>query len=140
MASLALSAAPAASPSRKAYWAGMVLSVLPSLFLLFDTGLHLFRSPMAVEGTVKLGYPASMLLPIGIIQLVALILYWAPRTSALGALVWTGYLGGAVATHVRAGDPLFSHILFPIYFAAMLWAGLCLRDPAVRAVLPFKRR
>jgi len=121
--------------SRKAVWTGRTLSGLVVLFLTFDAGMKLFALPAAVEGTTKVGYPASALLGIGIVQLVCLAFYLIPRTALIGAVLWTGYLGGAVAAHVRIGDPLFSHILAPIYFAAILWAGLWLRDRRVGALL-----
>ena len=115
-------------------WAGRGLTAIAALFLAMDATMHLLRPAMAVEGTVKLGFSAAVLLPLGIIQVVSLILYLYPRTAALGALIWTGYLGGAVATHVRIGDPLFTHILMPVYVAALLWAGLALRDRRVFAL------
>jgi hypothetical protein len=100
-----------------------------------DAVMKVMRVPAAVEGTTKVGYPAGVLIPLGIIQLVCLALYLIPRTRVLGAILWTGYLGGAVATHVRMGDPLFTHILFPVYVAVLLWGGLYLRDVRLRAVL-----
>ena len=122
--------------SKKAVWTGRVLSGLAVLFLLFDAGVKVLQHPMAVQGTVELGYPQGVLVTLGIVQLVCLALYLIPRTAVLGAILWTGYLGGAVATHVRIGHPLFSHILFPVYVAALLWVGLWLRDERLRTVLP----
>ena len=90
---------------------------------------------VAVEGTTQLGYPASVIVPIGIVQVVCLLLYVLPRTAVLGAVLWTGYLGGAIATHVRIGNPLFTFVLFPVYVAGLLWGGLWLRDRRVRALL-----
>jgi hypothetical protein len=87
---------------------------------------------MAVQGTVALGYPASTIVPIGLIELACLVVYLVPRTAPLGAVLWTGYLGGAIATHVRLGNPLFTHVLFPIYVTVLLWGGLWLRDRRVR--------
>lgn len=116
-------------------WSGRTLSAIAILFLSFDIVLKLMQHPMAVQGTKQLGYPAGMILPLGIIELIALILYLVPRTSLFGVIIWTGYLGGAVATHVRISDPLFSHILFPTYVAALLWGGLVLRDARFRALL-----
>ena len=116
-------------------WTGRTLSAIAILFLSFDVVLKLMQHPMAVQGTKQLGYPAAMILPLGIIELIALILYLIPRTSLFGVILWTGYLGGAVATHVRIGDPLFSHILFPTYVAALLWGGLVLRDARYRVLL-----
>jgi hypothetical protein len=125
--------------STRALWAGRVLSGLVALFLLFDAGMKVLTVPAAVEGTTSLGYPASVLFGLGVVQVLCLILYLIPRTAMLGAIVWTGYLGGAIATHVRVENPLFSHVLFPIYVAAFLWAGLWLREPRVRAVFPIYR-
>src|SRR5262249_62375453 len=102
-------------------WSGRVLSALAILFLLFDITLHLLHPPFVIEGTKQIGYPISVIAPLGIIELVCLILYLIPRTSVLGAILFTGYLGGAVATHVRLDNPRFTHILFPIYVAAFLW-------------------
>jgi hypothetical protein len=126
--------------SRKALWGGRVASGLAVAFLLFDASMKVLQPPAAVEGTVTLGYPASILFSLGVIQLLCLSAYVIPPTAVLGAVLWTGYLGGAIATHVRVGNPLFTHVLFPIYVAALLWGGLWLRDPAVRAVLPLRRR
>ena len=117
-------------------WIGRVLSGLAVLFLTFDAAIKLLRLPMAIEGTTQLGYPAGVVLPLGVLQLVCLALYVLPRTSVLGALLWTGYLGGAIATHVRLGNPLFTHVLFPIYVALLLWGGLWLRDSRLRELLP----
>jgi hypothetical protein len=121
-----------------AVWAGRVLSGLAVLFMMFDAGIKLLERPEAVQGTTQLGYPESVVFGLGVVQLVCLIVYLVPRTSVLGAVLWTGYLGGAIATHVRLGNPLFSHVLFPTYVAAFLWVGLWLRDERLRAVLPFR--
>jgi hypothetical protein len=91
---------------------------------------------IAAEATQQLGYPPHLLPVIGWIEVICLVLYLVPRTSVFGALLWTGYLGGAVATHFRIGNPLPSHTLFPIYIATLLWLGLWLRDRRLRAVLP----
>jgi hypothetical protein len=125
--------------SRKQLILGRVLSTLATLFLLFDAVGKLLRPVAVIEGTTQLGWPASVILPLGIIQAVLIALYVVPRTSVLGALLWTGYLGGAIATHVRIGNPLFSHILFPTYVAALLWGGLWLRDRRLRALLPLSK-
>lgn len=122
--------------SRKAQITGRVLSGIAVLFLLFDAIGKLMRPAAVIEGTTQLGYPAEVILPLGIIQAICIILYLVPRTAVLGAILWTGYLGGAVATHVRIDNPLFSHILFPVYVAALLWGGLSLRDRRTRALLP----
>ena len=124
----------AAPRSKAALWTGRVLSGLAVLFMLMDASMKLLQLPVAVEGTTSLGYPASVIFTLGVIQLVCLIAYLVPRTAVLGAILWVGYLGGAVAAHVRLGNPLFSHILFPLYVAAFLWVGLALRDDRVKAL------
>jgi hypothetical protein len=128
-----------ATSAQKARRAGYVLSGLAVLFLLFDATMKVLQVPMALQGTIQLGYPMSVVLPLGIVQLICLAVYLFPRTSVLGAVLWTGYLGGAIATHVRVGDPLFSHVLFPVYVAALLWGGLWLRDGHLREVLPVRK-
>lgn len=122
--------------SRAAKITGRFLSSLAILFLLFDAIGKLVQPVQVIEGTTQLGWPASVLTTLGVIQLVCLIAYVIPRTSFFGAILWTGYLGGAIATHLRIGNPLFSHVLFPIYIAALLWLGLWLRDRRFRALLP----
>ena len=126
--------------SRAAQIAGRFLSSLAVVFLLFDAIGKLAQPVQVIEGTTQLGWPASVLTTLGVIQLVCLIAYVVPRTAVLGAILWSGYLGGAVATHLRIGNPLFSHTLFPIYVAALLWLGLYLRDTRVRALFPLPRR
>jgi len=113
-------------------WAGGVLSGLSILFLLVDSGMKLAKARVSVEGTIELGYPESAVFVIGAILLVCTALYAVSRTSVLGAVLLTGYLGGAVATQLRVGNPLFSHILFPVYFGTLVWAGLYLRDQRLR--------
>lgn len=121
--------------SRKRLWAGRVLSALAVLFLLFDAGIKLANAAPVAESFGQLGWPASLAAGLGILELVLLAVYLIPRTSILGAILWTGYLGGAIATHVRVGNPLFSHVLFPIYIAALLWGGLYLRDGRLRSLV-----
>ncbi len=119
---------------------GYVFSGLAMLFLAFDASLKLLQVTAAVDSTGELGYQANVLLPLGLVQAALLLLYLVPRTAVLGALLWTGYLGGAVATHVRVDNPLFTHILFPVYVAVLLWGGLWLRDARLRALLPIRSR
>jgi hypothetical protein len=119
---------------------GWGLTGFAALFLAFDTVLKLAQLTPAVEGTVALGYPAHLVLVIGVIELFCLVLYLVPPTSVLGAVFLTGYLGGAVATHVRIGSPLPSHTLFPIYVALLVWGGLYLRDARLRELLPLRSR
>jgi hypothetical protein len=124
-----------ARPSSAVIWTGRVLSGLAVAFLTFDGAMKVLRLPMAVEGTVALGYPASTVFGIGVLEVVCLALYLIPRTSLTGAVLWTGYLGGAIATQVRVGNPLVTHVLFPIYVAVLLWGGLYLRDSRVSVML-----
>lgn len=125
--------------SNAARRAGQIVSALPILFLLFDSVVKFFNVPAVAEAQNQLGIPQNLTPAIAIVELACLLLYMIPRTSPLGAMLLTGYLGGAVAIHVRVGNPLFSHILFPVYVGVMLWAGLCLRNPRLReAVFPPK--
>ena len=119
--------------------AGYVLAALVALFLAFDTIAKVFVFAPAVQGTTQLGYPAQSVLWIGIIELLCVVLYLVPGTAVLGALLLTGYLGGAVASQLRIGAPLLSHTLFPIYVAALLWGALYIRETRLRQLLPFRR-
>lgn len=121
-------------------WASRIMWGIAVLFMLFDTGIKLIREIHAVEGTVQLGYPDSTVQLLGIIEAVCLVLYLIPRTSVLGMILMTGYLGGAVATHVRLENPLFSHVLFSVYIALLMWGSLYLREPRLRALLPFRTK
>src|SRR4029450_3405378 len=125
--------------SKGRLWTGRIMSALPALFLLVDGVGKLLKPAPVVEGTVQPGYPESVLLGLGIVLLTCTILYTIPRTAILGAILLTGYLGGAIATHVRVGSPLFSHILFPVYLAVLIWGGLYLRDERLRALIPLRR-
>jgi len=122
------------SLSRASILTGRVVTGIISVLLAMDAGMKVFMLGPAVEGTTQLGYPSSIVFPLGVIQVVSLVLYLVPRTSVLGAVLWTGYLGGAVATHVRLDNPLFTHTLSPIYVAILLWGGLWLRDRRLRSV------
>lgn len=127
------------TPSSGRRWTAWTLRGLGVAFLTFDVGIKLLQLPMAIEGTTVLGYPASAVFTIGLIQLLCLVLYVVPATSVFGAVLFTGYLGGAIATHLRLGNPLFSHVLFPIYVALFLWGGLYLQEPRLRALIPLRR-
>ena len=118
---------------------GIVCTSIAALFLSFDTVLKVLMLGPAVEGTTSLGYPAGTVLWIGAIEMVCLILYLVPGTAVLGAVLMTGYLGGAVATHVRISSPLLTHTLFPLYVALFVWGGLYLREPRLRALAPIRR-
>ena len=125
--------------NKKTVWAGRIMSGLATLFLLLDAVMKVMKARVAVEGTVQVGYPESTVVGIGLSLLVSTLLYAIPRTSVLGAILVTGYLGGAVATNVRVSAPLFSYILTPVYVGVLVWGGLYLRDERVRAVVPVRR-
>lgn len=133
-------AAAAAAPSARARWGGRILSGIPALFLAFDASIKLADIKPVSESFVRLGMSPSLAATIGIIELACLALYLLPRTAALGAVLLTGFLGGAVAMHVRVGDPMMSHVFFPGYLGALLWIGLYLRDPRLPALLCAPRR
>jgi hypothetical protein len=118
--------------------AGHVLSGLSSLFLLFDGILKLFKPGVVVNGTVELGYNESVIIPLGVLLTVITVLYLIPRTAVLGAVLLTGYLGGAVATHVRVGAGAFP-IIFPVIVGALVWGGLYLRDARIAELLPLRK-
>ena len=124
--------------NKSSLWIGRILSALPVLFLLLDGVMKLVKPAFVVEATVQLGWPESVIVALGVVLIACTILYLIPRTAVLGAILLTGYLGGAVATHVRVGGPLFS-IIFPVILGAMLWGGLYLRDERVRSLTNFKR-
>lgn len=134
--SSSLKVAPAAS--RKQLWTGRILSAIPVLFLLMDGIMKLAKPAPVVEAMAQIGYPASLAVGLGILLLLSVVLYLLPRTSVLGAILLTGYLGGAISAHLRVGNPLFSHILFPAYVGLLLWAGLLLREPRLRTLLPLQ--
>jgi hypothetical protein len=121
-------------------WVARIMWGIALVFMLFDTGIKLMRESHAVEGTVQLGYPESTVQLLGIIEAVCLVLYFIPRTSVLGMVLLTGYFGGAVATHVRLENPLFSHVLFSVYIALMMWGSLYLREPRLQELLPFRKQ
>ncbi|HEY6988480.1 MAG TPA: DoxX family protein [Bryobacteraceae bacterium] len=120
--------------SRRRLWTGRILSGLAGAFCLMDGGMKLFKPRVVVESTLQLGYPESAIVGIGMALLACTILYLIPRTAILGAVLLTGYLGGAVATYVRVSGPLFN-ILFPVIFGCIIWGGLYLRDKRLRSVL-----
>ncbi len=119
-------------------WTGLVMSGLAILFLAFDSSGKLLEVAPVLEGTAELGYPTGIVFELGLVQLACLVAYVFPRTAVLGAVLLTGYLGGAVATHVRIGHPLFTHVLFPTYIAVLAWGGLYLRDARLRALFPLR--
>ena len=129
------------APTKGPLIAGRVLSGLVILFLLFDAGLKLVSPETAIKYTPPgLGWPLDVptMTMLATLLLIPTLLYIWPRTAILGAILITGYLGGAIATHVRIGSPLFSHCLFGVYLGLMLWGGLWLRDPRLRALIPLR--
>jgi len=124
--------------SRSTIWIGRIVSGLPALFLLVDGAMKLVKPAVVVEATTKLGYSESLIVPIGIILILCTLLYLIPTTSVLGAILLTAYLGGAVATHVRASEGGVFPIIFPIIFGALLWLGLYLNDTRLRALIPLR--
>ena len=129
-----------AAPGSKAMlWTGRVISGLMVLFMLFDNIFHLLKPPQVVAAFVRVGFPVSLSLTLGIIVLVSVLLYVIPQTSVLGAILLTGYLGGAVATNLRAGSSLFGETLFPVYIGVLVWGGLYGRDARLRALIPLRR-
>jgi hypothetical protein len=125
--------------SKKMLWTGRIVSGVITVLLLLDAVMKVLQVPQVMEGTVKVGFPAGTVRPIGIILLVCLICYVIPRTSVLGAILLTGYLGGAVATNVRISTPLFSYTLIPMYVGVLVWGGLFLRDEQLRALIPVRQ-
>jgi hypothetical protein len=126
--------------TRATLWTGRILTGLFALFMLgASIAPKLLHMPIAEETMAQLGWPPGFAFMIGLIELGCLILYLIPRTSVLGAVLMMGLLGGAMATQIRAGSPLFSHILFSIYLGLFMWGGLWLRSPRLRALFPVAR-
>jgi hypothetical protein len=119
---------------------GLALSGLAVAFLTFDGAMKVLALPVVVQSTAELGYPAGpgFIRALGVALLACTALYAAPRTAVLGAVLLTGWLGGAVASHLRHGDPLVSHVLFGVYVGLVVWGGLYLRDPRLRGLLPMR--
>ncbi len=136
-----MSIAEAAPASKGALWTGRALSAVVVLFMIFDGVIKLPPLEIVTQTMTELGWPADANVArlIGVIGLISTALYALPRTSVLGAILLTGYMGGAISTHVRIGNPLFSHTLFGVYLGVILWGGLYLRDPRVRALIPLSR-
>jgi hypothetical protein len=118
---------------------GFALTALVILFMLMDVAMKLMQLPIALETTAQIDWPVASIVPLGIALLLCTALYALPLTSVLGAILLTGYLGGAVATHARVGSPIFSHMLFDVYLGIMLWGGLYLREERLRRLIPYRR-
>ncbi len=129
---------PAPAVSKVLIWAGWSLTGLATLFMTFDIAIKLVDLQIVRDTLVQLGYPPELGRTIGVVELICLALYLNPRTAVLGAVLFTGVMGGAIATHMRVGDPLFSHVLFGVYLGAALWGGLWLRDTRLRALFPVR--
>ena len=127
------------STGKKALWTGRILSGFVTAFLIFDAVIHLLRPAPVVEAFEKLHLPLSLAADLGVIELLCIALYVIPQTAVFGAILLTGYLGGAVAIQLTSSNSLFGEILFPVYTAAVLWGGLYLRDEKLRAVVPWRR-
>jgi DoxX-like family len=128
-----------ASDRGRTYWLGWAMSGFIAAFLLMDSTMKLLALPIVIETSGPLGFPgAGMARGLGAVLLMCTLLYLAPRTAVLGAILLTGYLGGAVATHVRVGSPLLTHGLFGVYLGVILWGGLHLRDARLRALIPLR--
>jgi hypothetical protein len=124
--------------STKRLRTGQVLSTLAVLFLTFDGVIKMLHITPVVETFARMGWPDHLAFGIGALELALLAIYLIPATAPLGALLWTGFLGGAIASHLRLGDPFFSHTIFPVYVAGLLWAGLYLRDERLRSLAPWR--
>jgi hypothetical protein len=129
------------APSISRLVTGRILSTLTVLFLIMDIVFKFIRPipPQVLQSMAKLGFDPGMLTTIGILLLICTVLYAIPATSVLGAVLLTGYLGGAISVHLRVGNPLFGYVLFPVYVAILMWAGLCLRDRRLQALLPLRK-
>lgn len=126
------------SVSTRARWTGLSLSALVILFLVFDGAIKIADTDVVRRSMAELGYPQGLSLGLGALTLAIAMLYAFPRTAFLGAVLLTGLLGGAIATHLRVGSPVFSHLLFGAYLGLMAWGGLFLRDSRLRALLPWR--
>jgi len=125
-------------PSKTAYWVGHAVSALPVLMLFVSAGMKLARPPGIVEGMAKHGYSENVILVLGVVEALSTVLYLIPQTSVLGAILLTGYLGGATATHVSSGE-IPQAFMGAIPFGVLLWLGLYLREPRLRALTPLRK-
>lgn len=121
--------------SKVALWAGWIMSAVPVLMLLMSAAMKFAKPQPVIDGFTKLGWPEKLATPLGLVELACTVLYLIPQTAVLGAILLTGYLGGAIATHVRVGDPFHTVVVFGV----LVWGGLFLRDPRLRVLIPFRR-
>jgi DoxX-like protein len=131
-------ASQAGSLSKKVLWTGRIFGGLATAFMTFDAVIHLMKPAPVVEAFGKLGFPLRLAVPLGIIELVWVLLYVVPRTSILGAILLTGYLGGAIAIQLPTGNSLFGEVLFPVYIGVIIWGAIYLRDERLRTLIPFR--
>src|ERR1700688_2035626 len=132
------SAVPSSSLSKKSLWAGRIITGLVAAFLVFDAVIHIMKPAPVMEAFAKLNFPIRFAVPLGIIELLCILLYVIPRTSILGAILLTGYLGGAIAIQLPTGNPFFGEVVFPAYIAVFLWGGIYLRDERLRTMVPLR--
>jgi hypothetical protein len=125
----------AVAPSQRRRWVGRIVTAIPVLFVIFDFSIKIAHIQPVTDAFARLGIPDRLAVTVGMLELICLVIYLIPRTAVLGAVLLTGFLGGAIMLHLRIADPLFSHILFPVYIGALLWVGLYLRDPRLRALV-----
>ncbi len=130
------SAATAGPTSKKMLWAGLIISAIPVLLMVFSAVMKLIKAAPVVQGMPRYGYPESQIVIIGVLELLSCIIYLIPSTAVLGAILMTGYLGGATATNVRVGDPSY---IMTVLLGVFVWGGLFFRDARVRALIPFRR-
>jgi hypothetical protein len=123
----------------KMTWTGRAVSALVIVFLLFDGAIKMVPMDIVITTGEQLGIPSELARVLGTLTLLSTVLYMIPQTSMLGAILLTGYLGGAIATHLRVGSPLFTHTLFGVYLGLLVWGGLYLREPRLRELIPFRR-
>jgi len=128
------SSTPSAPASKKMYWAGWVVTILPVLMLFFSASMKFIQPEGMQEGLDKMGWKADVMLALGIVEIACTIIYLIPQTSVLGAILLTGYLGGATATHARVGEPF----IFPVLLGVLVWLGIYLRCGRLRAILPIR--
>lgn len=126
------------SVSKKSLWTGRVMSGLVAAFMVFDAFIHLTKPAPVVEAFAKLGFPLRLAVDIGIVELLCVVLYLIPHTSILGAILLTGYLGGAIAIQLPTGNSLFGEVLFPVYIGVLVWGGIYLRDDRLRTLIPLR--
>ncbi len=124
--------------SRKALWAGRIIAGLIAAFLVFDAVIHLLKPAPVADSFAKLGFPIRFAIPLAIVELICVLMYAIPRTSILGAILLTGYLGGAIAIQMPTGNPFFGEVLFPAYVGVFLWGGIYLRDERLRALISLR--